>query len=308
MTQDTEHNRYDVVIIGAGPGGLTAAIYAGRAGLDVLVIEKMAPGGQLFNTEAVDNVPGFPDGITGVELAQKLEQQAKKFNAQFKMAEVINVTLDRTEKIIETKETTYTAKSVVISTGERPRELSVPGEQRLRGKGVSYCATCDGAFFKNQDVVVVGGGDSAVEEALFLTKLCSSVTLIHRRDQLRAGNYWKKKAKESDLLKFKLNKVVKEIHGDKKVSSVTLTDVKTGAEEQLNCNGVFVFAGSIPNTKLFEDTLQLDKGYVITDNDMKTNLEGVYAVGDVRDKPLRQVVTAMSDGAIAAYSIEKYLL
>ncbi|ACB83734.1 thioredoxin-disulfide reductase [Natranaerobius thermophilus] len=305
--QFDRENIYDVAIIGSGPGGLTAAIYATRAGLKVLMIERMAPGGQLLNTEEVDNFPGFPDGTTGVELAQKLEKQARRFGTELKMGEVIETNLSGSEKMIKTRDEVYKAKSVIIATGESPTELSAPGEQNLKGRGVSYCAICDGAFFKNKNVAVVGGGDSAVESALYLSRLASQVTLIHRRDQLRAVEYLKKRAIDCENLEIKYNTVVKEIQGEQKVESLLVEDVNTQARETLNCQGIFVYVGAHPNTDFLSNQLDLEDGYLVTSETMETNLKGVFAVGDVRKKELRQIVTAVSDGAIAAFHAEKLL-
>ena len=298
---------YDVAIIGSGPGGLTAAIYASRAGLNVVIIEQMAPGGQLLNTEDVDNFPGFPSGITGVELAQKLDQQARKFGVEIKTGEVVETDFSGSVKAIITRKDEFKAKTVIIATGESPRWLNAPGEQEFQGKGVSYCAICDGAFFKNKQVAVVGGGDSAVESAIYLSRLANHVTLIHRRDRLRAVDYLQKKAAACENIEIKYETVVKELKGEKMLGSLLLENVKTLEQEQMDCQGVFVYIGAIPNTGFLSADLELENGYLVTNENMETNVEGVFAIGDVRRKTLRQVVTATSDGAIAAFHAEKLL-
>ncbi len=298
---------YDVAIIGSGPGGLTAAIYASRAGLNVVIIEQMAPGGQLLNTEDVDNFPGFPSGITGVELAQKLDQQARKFGVEIKTGEVVETDFSGSVKAIITRKDEFKAKTVIIATGESPRWLNAPGEQEFQGKGVSYCAICDGAFFKNKQVAVVGGGDSAVESAIYLSRLANHVTLIHRRDRLRAVDYLQKKAADCENIEIKYDTVVKELKGEKMLGSLLLENVKTLEQEQMDCQGVFVYIGAIPNTGFLSADLELENGYLVTNENMETNVEGVFAIGDVRRKTLRQVVTATSDGAIAAFHAEKLL-
>ncbi len=305
----SQEHTYDVVVIGGGPGGLTAGIYASRSGLSTLVLEKMAPGGQLLNTYDVDNVPGFPEGIQGMELAQKLEQQAKRFGTELKMAEIQEVDLQNQHKLVKFNDQTIQARNLIIATGERPKKLGVAGEETLIGRGVSYCATCDGAFFKNQRVAVVGGGDSAIAEAIFLTRLAEKVTVIHRRNQLRAVQYLQNKAFNHEKIDFKLNTVVNEIRGEKKVESLLLEDTNSGAQKEMDCEGVFIYVGSDPNTGLLKNTpLEMENGYLLANEEMETNVPGVYAVGDVRKKTLRQVVTAMSDGAIAAFNAEKALM
>ncbi|UMZ72750.1 thioredoxin-disulfide reductase [Natranaerofaba carboxydovora] len=304
-----ENQNYDMIIIGGGPGGLVAALYGARARMNVLLIEKMAPGGQLINTQHVDNYPGFPEGTTGPDLAKKLDEQAKKFGAHLKMGTVkdLNLSGNLKEVMLESGEN-YTAKGIVVATGASPRELKVPGEQVFTGRGVSYCATCDGAFFKDKEVVVVGGGDSALEEALFLTRFAKKVTLVHRRDQLRGVKYLQEKVFSNEQIEVKLDTVIKEIKGNALVENVLLENVKTQEQQELSCNGVFIYVGVNPNTEFLEGKVNLDdNGYILTDEEMRTNVNGVYAVGDVRQKTLRQVVTAMSDGATAAFDLEKKL-
>ncbi len=298
---------YDIIIVGGGPGGLVAAQYGARAKMSVLVIEKMAPGGQLINTQDVDNYPGFPEGISGPELAKNLDDQAKKFGAELKVGSVsdIDVSGDDKKITLESGES-YSARGIIIATGASPRELNVPGERELRGKGVSYCATCDGAFFQGKEVAVVGGGDSALEEALFLTRIVDKVTIIHRRDEFRGVKYLQDKIFANDKIEVKFDTVAREIQGDPMLNKLVLENVKTGEVEELDCQGVFIYVGADPNTGFLEGKIELNKkSYIITDEEMKTNVDGVYAVGDVRQKTLRQVVTAMSDGATAAFNLEK---
>ena len=305
----TDTNIYDMIVIGGGPGGLVSAIYGARSRMNVLVLEKMAPGGQIINTQDIDNYPGFPEGITGPELAQNLHKQAKKFGAQFKTGTVkeLNLSKDKKDVILENEEK-YSSKGIVIATGASPRQLEVPGEKEFAGKGVSYCATCDGAFFQDKDVVVVGGGDSALEEAVFLTRFANKVYIIHRRNEFRGVKYLEEKVLTHKKIEVIFDSIVKEIKGETLLDGIILENVKTGEQKTLDCNGVFIYIGVNPNTEFLQEKVYLDKnGYIITNENMETNIEKVYAAGDIRHKTLRQIVTAMSDGAIAAFNLEKKL-
>ena len=298
---------YDLVTIGGGPAGLTAAIYAGRGLLKTLVIEKLMMGGQATITHLIDNYPGFPEGITGPDLMEQFEKQAKRFGAEFKFATVEKISLDGNMKVLHLAgNETIRTKTVIICSGAEPRRLGVSGETKLTGKGVSYCATCDGAFFRDAVIAVVGGGDSAVKEALFLTKFASKVYVIHRRDELRAEKVTAKQAFENDKIEFVWNSVVEEILGDKSVTGVRVKNVKDETVKDLDLEGVFVYVGMVPNTGFLKGFVNLDeKGYIVADNDTHTDVQGVFAAGDVRQKMSRQVATAVGDGATAAMAAEE---
>lgn len=300
---------YDVVIIGAGPAGLTAGIYASRAGLSTVILEKNIPGGQILTTEKIENYPGFEEEIGGFDFIEKLRKQTEKFGAQFKTAQVEGISKgDNDIKIVKSKNADFEARSVIIAAGAVPRKLGIPGEAEFTGRGVSYCAVCDAMFFKNKEVVVVGGGDTAVEEALFLTKFCTKVTLIHRRDRLRATKVLQQRLEDNEKIALCLNAVPKEICGQEKVSHINVEDTNTKEEKQIQCDGVFVFVGYIPSSDFVNGYVEFDKsGYIITDQQMRTCQEGVFACGDVRSKRLRQVVTACGEGAAAAYSAQLYV-
>ncbi|WP_326908793.1 thioredoxin-disulfide reductase [Sedimentibacter sp. MB31-C6] len=304
---------YDVIIIGAGPAGLSAGIYAGRARLSTLIIEKEKDGGQIVLTSEVENYPGCLEGESGPTLVDRMAEQAKHFGAEKVYDEIIEVNLEGKEKVLKGKKGEYLGKTVIVATGATSRPIGCPGEKTFTGKGVSYCATCDGAFFEDFEVYVVGGGDTAVEEALYLTKFARKVSIIHRRNELRAAKSIQDKAKANPKIDFIWDSVVKEIKGDGIVDTMIIENVKTGeltevkADEDDGTFGIFVFIGYVPKTKIFEDMLELQKGYIVTDENMNTNIEGVYAAGDIRVKSLRQVVTAAADGAIAAVQAEKYL-
>jgi thioredoxin-disulfide reductase len=304
---------YDVIIIGGGPAGLTAAIYASRARLSTLIIEKESFGGQIVSTDGIENYPGIVEGDTGTTLVERMRKQAETFGTKFLRDEVIDFDFSQKIKTVKTKDKTFSAKGVILSVGASHRKLEVKGEDEFAGAGVSYCATCDGAFFKDIEVFVVGGGDTAFQEALFLTKYASKVTIIHRRDSFRATKILQDKVEQNEKISFLLNSKIKEIKGDGLVGSITVENVITGEETQFfpnnafNTFGIFVFAGNIPNTKLFEKQLKLNpQGYFIVGKDMKV-MDGVYAAGDCIEKEFRQVVTATSDGAIAALELEKYI-
>ncbi len=300
---------YDVIIVGSGPAGLAAAIYGQRAGLSSLVLEESyVSGGQVLNTYDVDNYPGLP-GISGMELAEKFHEHAKSMGASFLTAAVTAIREEGDRKVVETAKGDLSARTVILATGAHYRLLGVPGEERLTGMGVSYCATCDGAFFRDKTVAVVGGGDVAVEDAIFLARGCKKVYVIHRRDQLRAAKILQEKLLSLDNVEMKWNCVAEEILGDSQVSGVKVRDVKTGEGSELAVNGVFIAVGILPNTGFLGDFVQLDEGgYIVAGEDMKTSVPGVFAAGDVRTKALRQIITAAADGANAITSVEAYLL
>jgi thioredoxin reductase (NADPH) len=299
----------DLVIIGGGPAGLTAAIYTSRALIETLVIEKMLPGGTPVLTTYIENYPGFPEGISGPDFAQRLESQAEKFGAKIISSKpVIRLLKSEYGFQIETEDGDFLAKAVIVATGTSPRELNVPGEKEFTGRGVSYCAVCDGAFYRDKIVAVVGGGDSAVAEAIYLTRFASKVYLIHRRAQLRAEKIFQERAFSNPKISFIWDTVVKKIEGNKKVERLRLSNVKTQEETDLEAEGVFIYIGSNPNSSIVKDLVQLDEnGYIITDTMMRTNIPGIFAAGDVRNTVFRQLATAVGDGAIAAISAEKYL-
>lgn len=305
---------YDVIILGAGPAGLSAGLYAGRSRLDTLIIEKGRDGGQIVTTDEIDNYPGqAAEGESGQALVDRMTEQVKKFGAK-RVTDTINeVVPEGNVKKVIGRNATYEAHTLIIATGASPREIGCIGEKEFRGKGVSYCATCDAFFFKGLEVFVVGGGDAAVEEAVYLTKFARKVTIIHRRDELRAAKSIQEKAFANPKLEFMWNTVVEELHGDGILSAMTVKNVKTGEVTRINADekdgmmGVFGFVGYHPCSELFADKLETEDGYIITDADMHTGIEGVYAAGDIRKKSLRQVVTAVADGAIAATQAEYYL-
>ncbi len=302
---------YDIIIIGGGPAGLTAGLYAGRSNLKTLIIEKDVAGGQISSTSFVENYPGSIEEATGMGLSERMLEQTSQF-AEVKYENVKEVDLEGKTKKVTTSKGEYESKLVIISTGAGHRKLGVSGEEEFANKGISYCATCDGPFFTGLDIFVVGGGDSALEEAIYLTKFAKSVTIIHRRDEFRASGYVVDRVKENPKIKFELDSVVKEIKGDKEAKSIVLENTKTGEIKEVKAEddgpiGVFIFVGYLPQTELFENVLEIKDGYIDTDEDMKTNIEGVFAVGDVRRKKVRQMVTAAADGCIAAISANRYL-
>ena len=299
---------YDVIVIGGGPGGYTAALYAARANLSVAILEKLSPGGQMGTTDVIDNYPGFPQGVNGFELAMQMKEGAERFGAQTQLAEVTQVELAGQVKTIHTSGGDYQARTVVLATGAHPRELGLPGERELRGRGVSYCATCDGMFYRGKTVVVVGGGNTAVSDVLYLSRLCEKVYLVHRRDTLRASKVYLDPLQKAENVEFVWDSEVKQLLRDQAVTGVRVRNKKTGEERDIPCAGVFVAVGYLPNTQLYRGQVELDEaGYVLADETTQTNLPGVFAVGDLRKKPLRQVVTAASDGAVAPHFIEEYL-
>ena len=297
-----------MVIIGGGPGGYSAALYGARAGLDVVVLERLSAGGQMALTHQVDNYPGFPEGIDGFTLGMQMQEGAERFGAKTEYAEVKSLDLSADPKVIETSEGTFYGKTVVYAAGAGPRKLGLPEEKELSGRGVHYCAACDGMFYKGKTVVVVGGGNSAAADALILSRIAKKVILVHRRDRLRAEKVYHKPLVEAENLEFHWNSTVSRlIHGEK-LSGVVLQDVQTGAETELACDAVFVSIGRIPNTALLKGQVELDaQGYAVAGESCHTNVPGVFAVGDVRTKMLRQIVTAAADGAVAVHSAEEYL-
>lgn len=299
---------YDMLIVGGGPGGYTAALYAARAGLDTLVLEKLSPGGQMALTHQVDNYPGFEEGIDGFDLGQKMQAQAERFGAKTAFAEVYNLELEGKIKTLETNEGTFRGRTVVIATGANPRELGLAKEAELVGRGVAYCAACDGMFYRGKTVAVVGGGNSAAADALLLSRIAKKVILVHRRDTLRATQIYHQPLQEKENVEFRWNSQVEElIHGDK-LQAIRLRNTQTGERTEVACEGLFVSIGRKPATELVKGKLPLDEaGYVIAGETTETPIPGVYAVGDVRTKPLRQVVTAVADGAMAVAMAEEYL-
>lgn len=299
---------YDVLVIGAGPAGMTAAIYAARAGYKTAMAEVGVPGGQAATTEIIENYPGFPNGVAGPDLMYKFFEQTQTFGVEMLYGYVEGIDIADETKKVKIGDNVYESKTVIIASGAKPKTLGVANEDRLRGRGVSYCATCDGFFFKDKEVMVVGGGDTAVEEAMYLTKMCSKVTLIHRREQLRANRTAQNRALANEKLEIIYNTTLEEIIGEDKVTSVRLKNKITGEETIMPIEGIFIFAGYTPNNDFFPSQLAVDeRGYVLTDEKMATNLPGIFAVGDVRQKPLRQVTTAVGDGGVVITAVEDYL-
>lgn len=299
---------YDMIVVGGGPGGYTAALYAARSGLDTLVLEKLSAGGQMALTEAIDNYPGFEEGIDGFTLAEKMQRQAERFGAKSEYAEVERVDLAASPKVLETSAGVFYGRTVALATGAGPRELGLANEAALTGRGVAYCAACDGMRYRGKTVVVVGGGNSAAGDALALSRVAEKVILVHRRDSLRATKVYHEPLMRAENIEFRWNSAVTELLGGDRLTGVRLRDLRTGEETQLDCDGVFISVGRKPATELVQGQLELDRGgYIVADETTKTSLPGVYAVGDVRTKPLRQVVTAVADGAMAVHMAEEYL-
>jgi thioredoxin reductase (NADPH) len=309
LGKDAEQDKiYDLIIIGSGPAGLSAALYAGRAHLDTLVLTGDQIGGQVAATYEMDNYPGFPEGITGPELVQNMQAQAERFGAVMQLDTVTAVDLGQRPFRLTGYNGEYRARALVVATGATPRKLDVPGEQEFTGRGVSYCATCDGWFFNDKDVIVVGGGDSALEEGLFLTKYARKVTVVHRRDQLRAGPTLQKRALDNEKIDFIWNAVVTGITGADKVQAVRLKDTQTGKEWERATDGVFVFIGHIPNTDLFQGQLEIgEQGYLVSNELMATSVQGVWAAGEITDAVFRQVITSAGMGAAAAIQAQRWL-
>ena len=299
---------YDMIVVGGGPGGYTAALYAARSGLDTLVLEKLSAGGQMALTEVIDNYPGFEEGIDGFTLAEKMQRQAERFGAKSEYAEVERVDLTASPKVLETSAGVFYGRTVALATGAGPRELGLANEAALTGRGVAYCAACDGMRYRGRTVVVVGGGNSAAGDALALSRVAKKVILVHRRDSLRATKVYHEPLMRAENMEFRWNSAVTELLGGDRLTGVRLRDLRTGEETQLDCDGVFISVGRKPATELVQGQLELDRGgYIVADETTKTSLPGVYAVGDVRTKPLRQVVTAVADGAMAVHMAEEYL-
>ena len=306
--QEEDTHVYDMAVIGGGPGGYTAALYAARAGMDVVVLEKLSAGGQMALTHQIDNYPGFVEGVGGFELGEQMKAQAERFGAKSHYTQVNRVDMEAQPKVIHTSEGVLRAKTVVLATGANPRELGVPEEKEMLGRGVAYCAACDGMFYKGKTVAVVGGGNSAAADALLLSRVASKVILIHRRDTLRATKVYHDPLLQADNVKMRWNSVVTELLHGEKLTGLRLKNVLTGEETEISCDGVFVSVGRKPATELAAGQLALDEsGYIIADESTRTNIPGVYAVGDVRTKALRQVVTAVADGAVAVHMAEEFL-
>ena len=298
---------YDMVILGGGPGGYTAALYAARAGLDTVVLERLSAGGQMALTSQIDNYPGFPEGIDGFELGMKFQEQAEKFGAKTEYAEVRGLELHSDPKVLHTSEGDFLARTVVIATGAGPRKLGLPDEERLTGRGVHYCAHCDGMFYRGKTVAIVGGGNSAAAEALYLSRVAKRVILIHRRDSLRATKIYHEPLKNLSNLEFYWNSAVTELIGDERLRAVRVKNLLSGEEEELQIDALFVSIGRKPATDLVAGQLELENGYIAADESTQTSIPGVYAVGDIRTKALRQILTAASDGANAAHHAEAWL-
>lgn len=299
---------YDVLILGGGPGGYTAALYAARSGLRTLVLERMAPGGQMALTHQVDNYPGFDEGIDGFTLGQKMQQGAQRWGAETVYTNVNSVELDGEIKKLHTDQGTFLGRTVILATGANPRKLGIPMEAELTGRGVHYCAACDGMFYRNKTVVLVGGGNSAVADALVLSRVAKKVILVHRRDTLRASKIYNEPLQQAANLEIRWNSEVSALQHSNRMEGVILRNCITGEEESVPCDGLFVSVGREPATALFRGIVELDEaGYIVAGESTTTSLPGVYAVGDVRTKAVRQIVTATADGAVAAHKIEEYL-
>jgi thioredoxin reductase (NADPH) len=298
---------YDLVIIGAGPAGLTAGIYAARARMNVLLLEKAAPGGQILITDWIENYPGFPEGISGYDLSEKMKIQAESLGLKIESAEVHSLNLSGKAKEIILKDRALTTKSLIIASGASPRKLGI-GEEKFFGKGVSFCATCDGPFFKEKTVVAVGGGDTAVQESIFLTKFAKKVYLVHRRNELRAAKILQERALKNEKIEFVWDSVVTGVEGFFGVAGVKVKNLKTNEETTISANGCFIWVGILPNASFLNDSVKTDEfGFILADAKMQTSVPGVFAAGDVRDTPLRQIATAVGDAAIAAISAEHYI-
>ena len=298
---------YDMIVLGGGPGGYTAALYAARAGRSVLVLERLSPGGQMALTSEIDNYPGFPEGVDGFELGMKFQEQAHRFGAETEYAEVRSMDLGADPKVLHTPDGDFYARTVVIATGAGPRKLGIENEERLPGRGVHYCAHCDGMFYRGRTVVLVGGGNSAAAEALHLSRLAEKVILVHRRDTLRATKLYHEPLMKLPNIEFKWNSAVIELPGENRLSGVKIKNLISGEEELLDAAALFVSIGRTPSTALVEGQLELENGYIVADESARTSIPGVFAVGDVRTKALRQIITAAADGANAAHFAEEYL-
>lgn len=299
---------YDMLVVGGGPGGYTAALYAARAGLDTVVLEKLSAGGQMALTEQIDNYPGFENGIDGFSLAEKMQKQAERFGVRSEYAEVLRMDLTAVPKLVETSEGIFRGKTVVLATGADPRTLGVAGETELLGRGVAYCAACDGMFYRGKTVVVVGGGNSAAADALLLSRIAKKVILVHRRDALRATKIYHEPLKQAENLEFRWNSAITGLLYGDRLTGVQLKNLNSGEVSNLDCDGLFISVGRTPATELVRGQLELDPGgYILAGETTETSIPGVFAVGDVRTKRLRQVVTAVADGAVAVHMAEEYL-
>jgi thioredoxin reductase (NADPH) len=299
---------YDLIIIGAGPAGLTAGLYAARAQLNTLLFERLAPGGQVLNTDWVENYPGFPDGISGFDLADKMKTQAERFGLRIQNEEVVGLELSHEKKTVITHDGEIETKALILASGATPKQLGIEGEEPFVGKGVSYCATCDGPFYRDQDVAVIGGGDTAAEEAIFLTRFANRIYLCHRRDNLRAIKLLQDRVMAEEKIEIVWDTIPLKILGENGVDGIELKNVKTGNILRKEVHGVFVFVGTLPNTDVVKGKVELDENeFVTTNNEMETSVPGVFAAGDIRSKPFRQIATAVGEGAAATYSVERYL-
>ena len=298
----------DIIIVGGGPASLSAGIYAGRAELKTLIFERLFVGGQVTTTWQVDNYPGFPDGIEGPELIRRMEAQTKRFGTEFRNEEVTKIEVDRLTKVITTNDNVYRSPTLILATGADPRKLDVPGEDELRGRGVSYCGTCDAPFFRDKTVVVVGGGDAALTEALFIARFATHITIIHRRDEFRAEKIHRNEVEKNEKISFAFNSTVEAIHGTEKVESVTLRNVETNERKEMPCDGVFIFIGHKPNTGFLCNLFPKQcMGEIETNTDMMTSVPGIFAIGDVRKNSYRQIATAVGEGATAAIAAEHWI-
>jgi len=305
---DKKKTKFDVIIVGAGPSGYTAGIYCSRAGYDTLILSGILPGGQLVNTTEVENYPGFENGIMGPDLMIEMRKQSQRMGTTIVDDEVVDVDFRNKPLKVLTASEEYEGRAIIIATGANPRKLGLEGEETFGGKGVSYCATCDGPFFRNQEIVVVGGGDSAIEEATFLTKFATTVHLVHRRSELRASKVMQERALNNEKIEFHWDSAVVDIKGEQKMQQVVLKNLKTNEETSLDAGGLFVAIGHTPNTKIFENQINLDdEGYIILKNKTHTNIEGVFAAGDVHDRNYRQAITAAAFGCMAAIDVDKYI-
>jgi thioredoxin reductase (NADPH) len=299
---------HDLIIIGGGPAGLTAGLYTARARLDVLLLERLAPGGQVLTTDWVENYPGFPDGISGFELVERMKTQAENFDLPIQLEEVMGLESSPEKKIVTTNKGQLEARALLIATGATPKKLGIEGEELLTGKGVSYCATCDGPFYKDQEVVVIGGGDTALEEAIFLTRFARTIHLAHRRDELRGVKLLQDRAMAQEKIKFIWDTIPLKILGENGVEGIELKNVKTGEVSRREVQGVFIFIGTEPNADLIKGIVEQDEnGFVVTDEKMETSVPGLFAAGDIRSKPWRQISTAVGEGATASFYAERYL-
>jgi thioredoxin reductase (NADPH) len=305
----TDEKTHDLIIIGGGPAGLTAGIYATRAKLDTILLERLNPGGLVASTDWIENYPGFPEGISGADLVKKMEEQSAKFGLKIvPLKEVTTADVKSQPKVIKADEEEYKTKAVIIASGTEPKKLNIPGEEKFRGRGVSYCATCDGAFFQDKDIVMIGGGNSGIQEGLFLTRFVKSITVVEFMPHLNAEKILEERARKDSKFNFYLNHMATSINGENQIESVTIKDRQTNEEKNIPAAGVFVYVGWDPKTEFVKGQIELDKwGYVVAGEDTKTSVPGVFVVGDVRVKALRQITTSVSDGTVAAFMAEQYI-